>query len=465
MSAVVLALAAWLASPWGFGFPGFRRSAPIRALHSAPAIIGVLGLTWAWFKLRRAGFLVLRRALAYWVIPLLTCPPLLSRDGWAYLEQGWIVLQGHDPYQVGLATIGGPFATSVDIIWAGTTPVYPSLALMIQAGIVWLSGADPLWSLLAMRLPGLVSVLVIAWTARIIAAGLRVDRDRALWFAALNPLVLVHALGGMHNDAWAVALAMAGAALALRARAGWLPGCLLVGLAMAIKQPIGLVMVAVVLMGLARPSSPGGWASWREIIVPAWWRLVVGTTVVFATFGAVEWLSGWGFGWASGTGAPFTVGSLSVTYVLSWVINVLFGVSVPGAQSILFPIIMGLGLVGIAVLFWRWGASQPVAVSAWGLVIFAFAYPSLHIWYLLWGGCLLGVIAWSARTEEVLAAAVPALGVASILPEYGGLPNPTVLVITLVIAGLTWLRMRDTMDMCQISKLPVMFPRSSRPSD
>ena len=53
-------------------------------------------------------------------------------------------------------------------------------------------------------------------------------------------------------------------------------------------------------------------------------------------------------------------------------------------------IAIGVGLIGW--LGWRYGASRPITFAAWGLVGFAFTYPSLQPWYALWGGLLLGAL-------------------------------------------------------------------------
>ena len=118
---------------------------PVRIAHTVPAAAGIVLLFTGWLAARGSTVEQLWRTFLIWCAPLLVCPPLLSKDAWAYLEQGWIVLQGFDPYQTGLGTIGGPFDDRVDCYWQGTTTVYPPLALLVQA-VVALS-ADPFWSL------------------------------------------------------------------------------------------------------------------------------------------------------------------------------------------------------------------------------------------------------------------------------------------------------------------------------
>ena len=57
-----------------------------------------------------------------------------------------------------------------------------------------------------------ISVLGLAWVVSRLAAWRGVDEAQAAAFVALNPLVLVHVVGGAHNDGLAMLLAMLGVA-------------------------------------------------------------------------------------------------------------------------------------------------------------------------------------------------------------------------------------------------------------
>ena len=95
-----------------------------------------------------------------------------------------------------------------------------------------------------------------------------VEPLHAAAFVALNPLVLVHVVGGPHNDAFAVLLATLGVAAILAARpasAGIaLAAAIAVKLSTAIVLPFALISrpVGRVLGGVALAVVGVGWAAW-----------------------------------------------------------------------------------------------------------------------------------------------------------------------------------------------------------
>lgn len=442
VGSVLLAVSAWLASPWGLGFAGRHNTLAIRWAQSAPAAVGVALLFMGWLSIRTAPIRQLWGTFATWCTPLLACPPLLSKDVWAYLEQGWIVLQGFDPYLTGLSMNGGPFADRVDTYWQATTTVYPPLALLIQAGVVALSGAHPFWSLLAMRLPSVLAVVVIGACLPPIARATGQDAAAALWLGLLNPLLVVHFVGGAHNDAWAVALGVAGIWCAVRWRAAWPLGCVLVGLGMAVKQPVGLMMVAVALYAVAAGPGVPARHAWQVTFAQALWRLPLGLLATLVGFAIPTLLGGWGLGWATGSGAPQTAGSQSIAHTVAAALQMVTGWSMAHAVAIVGAIFLAIGAVIIAWLGWRYGASRPITFAALGLVVFAFSYPSLQPWYALWGGVLLGAVVLGPRASDWVVTVTGCLLITSVLLDYAGWPIPVVQGLA-VAAGwplLAWAR-------------------------
>ena len=96
-----------------------------------------------------------------------------------------------------------------------------------------------------------LSVLGLAAVVARLAAWRGVDPLRAAAFVALNPLVLVHVVGGAHNDGLAMLLAMLGVA-ALLAPARPSAGAALVA-AVAIK-PSAAFVAPFALVATARPT-------------------------------------------------------------------------------------------------------------------------------------------------------------------------------------------------------------------
>lgn len=246
-------------------------------------IVGALGLALLWWRLRvRPGFAGIERPgwlLAVWALPLLWCPPVLSGDAVLYADSGWIENHGGSVYRSGLGSNFGPFGESVDALWRGSGVAYPPLTLLVNQVVVAATGNHPYWSIVAMRLPALLGVLLIGLTLGRIARHLAPeDPDapaRAAWWGLLSPMLVVHFIGGAHNDAlmagaslaaiWVVVVAaearasgrLAGGAVATLT---WLVAPALVGVAMALKQQGGLTVLAVagvpILAELARAPLP-----------------------------------------------------------------------------------------------------------------------------------------------------------------------------------------------------------------
>ena len=373
-------------------------------------VVGVLLLVAAWWLLqpsamtdandsRKPGRRTLLIALALWSLPLLLVPPVLSADAVLYGDLGWIVSQGQNPYLVGLTGAGGPYAPHVDPLWAGNGVAYPPLALLTDALVVRGAGFAVYGGIIAMRLPVLVALAVIAWVLPRLARDLGVDADRAIWWGLLNPLVVVHFVGGGHNDALMVAVALVGIWVALRGRHwawGLLAGPAVIGLAMAFKQQAGLAVIACaglpVAARLASETQPGRlWLLGR--------RSAVAAVVAVATFVTASLASGLGFGWTAwlslmgkaGTAAPFSLLAQAGELLIeagggdpsAWLVAV-------GTASTFTLLVV---LVWVLVRF----ADRPLAAVGWGSLAVSVLGQSMHPWYIPWSIALLALVPLTRR--------------------------------------------------------------------
>lgn len=367
-------------------------------------VVGVLLLVAAWWLSRPAATDPAHRrrlllTTAAWSVPLLLVPPVLSADAVLYADLGWIVNQGQNPYLVGLTGAGGPYAPHVDPLWAGNGVAYPPLALLTDAGVVRLVGFAVYPGIIAMRLPALLSLAVIAWVLPRLAERLGADPDRALWWGLLNPLVIVHFVGGAHNDAPMIALALLGLWLALR-REHWAYGLLagpaVIGVAMAFKQQAGLAVIACA--GLPIAARLATLPTMRRLSLLAA-RTAVATIVAGLVFAAISLASGFGFGWTkwlslmgkAGTAAPFSViaqvGEGLIEHFGGNPVGWLAGVGTLSTLTLL------AALVWLAVRF----ADRPLALVAWGSLAVSGLGQSMHPWYLPWSIALLALIPLTRR--------------------------------------------------------------------
>lgn len=360
-------------------------------------VVGVVALVWGWWHIRptrerpavHAG-----TTLALWSLPLLVVPPVLSPDAVLYADLGWTLSVGENPYHVGLATSGGPFAYLVDPLWAGSGVAYPPLTLRLNELVVVATGAQSYWSVVAMRIPAVLAVAAMLVLVPRIATLLGRPKRGAVWLGVLNPLLVLHFIGAAHNDAPMVATTLAAIWVVLRWPRWWstfLAGPLLVAVAMAFKQQGGLAVVAVA--GLPVAATLAALPLGRRLCLLGW-RTVVATAVALLGFVAISAASGLGFGWVewldlmglAGTPAPLAL--LAKAGAILWANG---GGSYTGFLIVagrIGTLVLLLVLVWIGVRF----SDRPLSLVAWGSLAVAVLGQALHPWYLPWSLALLGLV-------------------------------------------------------------------------
>jgi hypothetical protein len=364
-----------------------------RVLATAVLLLGVLILLWAWLRLhpREDGVDVSRATLALWGLPLLLAPPLFSSDAYSYAAQGRIVHLGLNPYAVGPGLLGGQFAQQVDPLWRWTPAPYGPLALQIQHAVVDLMGSNPYASAVGMRLPAIAALVVIATLLPRIATALGRDPQLALWLGVLNPLTVLHLLGGAHNDAIMIALVVVALWLATQRRL--VLASLAVALAAAVKQPALVAVVAVGLLCAPAPplSRQGAWTRQRLV------HVATASAVALAGFAAITAVTGLGYGWIREMSIPGQVRTyLAPSTAIGSVLELLLHLTGHQAgASLAVPVMRGVGLLVCAlVVGWlvvRRAPRQPVTVLVLIFLTIVVCAPSLHPWYVLWGGLLIGL--------------------------------------------------------------------------
>ncbi|MFD8974296.1 polyprenol phosphomannose-dependent alpha 1,6 mannosyltransferase MptB [Streptomyces sp. NPDC059593] len=411
------------------------------ALTLAGALLAYLGLTLlvaAWW---RYGVLLARgvrdgvlRTLALWTAPLLLAPPLYSADVYSYIAQGAMVLEGHDVYGggpsvLGPGDLGADAAASVGGHWTDTPAPYGPVFLLLAEVVVKATGGAIVPAVLGMRLIALGALALIVWAVRGLGGGAG-GRDGAVWLAALNPLLLIHVVAGMHNDGLMIGLMLGGVLLAVRGR--WVLGCVLVGLAMMVKSPAAVALLFIGVMIARRDGGARGVV--KGLVLPG---LVAGAVAVGATLAA-----GTGFGWLrtqSVAGAIHT--ALSVTSDLGLGLGLLVADDPDPVKGVVQKLGLAVAVAVILVLAWRaWrGVLDPVLGLGLSLVALVALSPMVQPWYLLWGTVVVAAVAWRSRAGQVLmvlsAALVYETAPSGRTPWYG-----FVLAGVVVAVGLVWMR-------------------------
>ena len=124
------------------------------------------------------------------------------------------MLHGLDPY------VHRPAEAPLDpvylhVTWTGVVSAYGPLFTLLTYPLAWL---PVWWAVAALKATAALSVLATAALVARLAPGRGVSPLGAAAFVALNPLVLIHVVGGAHNDAIAMLAATLGVAAMLSAR-------------------------------------------------------------------------------------------------------------------------------------------------------------------------------------------------------------------------------------------------------
>ncbi|WP_353359228.1 polyprenol phosphomannose-dependent alpha 1,6 mannosyltransferase MptB [Mycobacterium sp.] len=209
-----------------FGVRLLNLPSRIQTVSLTMTTTGAVMMALAWLMLgrfalgsRRMTRSQLDRTLLLWALPLLIAPPMYSKDVYSYLAQSEISLQGLDPYRVGPAPglgLGHVFTLSVPSLWRDTPAPYGPLFLWIGRGISALTGENIVEAVLFHRLVVLVGVGLIVWATPRLARRCGVAEVSALWLGPANPLLFMHLVAGIHNEALMLGLMLAGTEFALR---------------------------------------------------------------------------------------------------------------------------------------------------------------------------------------------------------------------------------------------------------
>ncbi|GEL17184.1 polyprenol phosphomannose-dependent alpha 1,6 mannosyltransferase MptB [Pseudonocardia asaccharolytica] len=379
---------------------GFWRYGHGHELATALIYLGVALLGWAWVRLGRdvlagrvGGRAVLSTAVV-WLTPMLAAPPLFTRDVFSYLAQGALPLAGFDPYDVGPEVMPSILSDNVHYFWQDTPAPYGPLFILLAKGMAAAIGDHIILGVVGMRLLMLPGLVLLVWALPELTRRLGGRVPVALWIAVANPVMIIHMVGGGHNDLLVMGLLATGALAALRGR--HITGIVLVTAAMAVKASAGIALPFLVLVWAKHLS---GSRPMRILKAGA-----AGVGVFVAVFGVITLAAQVGFGWLPALSAPsMIVNWLSlptgVGELAHALVNIVF--NVPKQPFINVARIIGAAaLVYIAARQW-WAARDggPDAIRRAGIVLFAVAVlsPATLPWYVSWGMALLAMAAWSPR--------------------------------------------------------------------
>ncbi len=220
------------------------------------------------------------------------------------------------------------------------------------------------------------SVLGLAAVVARIAAWRGVDPLRAAAFVALNPLVLVHVVGGAHNDGLAMLLALLAVATLLSARE-FSGGALLV--AAAATKAVALFVAPFALTATATQSPMGRkvepYATFRPI-----GRLLAGALAAAAGVAVAACLA-FGWDWVSAFGLAGENQGRTSYMSIPVTLARLTGLDPETVR--ITALVLFLTLV-LELLRWTWRGGDWVRAAAWAAAGLLLATSWLLPWYLVW---------------------------------------------------------------------------------
>jgi alpha-1,6-mannosyltransferase len=392
---------------FGNGPLGAMRYGHGQGLATIVVYLGVALLIWAWVRLgrdvlanrvRARGVLI---AGVAWILPMVVSPPQFTRDPFSYLGQGELALRGFDPYLVGPGVLGDAISANVHPFWQFTPAPYGPLFILVAKLVVSVTGEHLILGVIAMRLTMMIGLVLLVWSLPGLVRHMGGRLPLAFWLVFANPLMVVHLVGGPHNDLLMIGFLAAGVLLTLERR--HIAGIALVTLAGAIKASALVALPFLVWVWASR--MPGG--PKRRFIQAA----AASIGVFGVVFTAAMMVSQQNFGWIAALQAP--------TMISNWVnlptglgelmhgFMQLFG-PVPEAPFVIMTRDFAdfAAVVVLLVQWWRarHGGVEAVRRAGITLLIIAILAPPTLPWYLAWGLVILCTVPWRRRMVAITAA-------------------------------------------------------------
>jgi hypothetical protein len=291
-------------------------------------------------------------------------PVLLATDLFTNVAYAHEAVHGVNPYVHGPSALPGypgyPYVSPDWINWA--SPYGPLFTLItIPAGLVGLDAG--IWILKLEALLASAATLALTWRC---ARQRGFDPVLAVVVVGLNPLYVLYALGGSHNDLIMMALMMVGVTLSIatapsaRREAS---GAAAVVAGALVKATAGVMLPFLIVS--KRRLAP---------IVGTLVALVAGLVIGYAAFGTA------GINLVAGLNRE---GHLVSSYSFASQLAHLFGKA--GVYPIDHKLLTGGLVVVIFYLLWRtWRGYDWVTASGWGLLAIAVSTTWLMPWYTIW---------------------------------------------------------------------------------
>ena len=348
--------------------------------------VGLILAAWLWLGRRLidgrgVSEYTLIASTGFWLAPLMCSVPLFSRDAYSYLAQGALLRDGFDPYSVGPIENPNPLLDDVSSVWTTTPAPYGPAFILIAKFVTLIAGDNVVPGTILLRLCMLPGLALLIWAAPRVARHVGASGAVALWICVLNPLVIVHLMGGVHNEMLMIGLMMAGIALTLSRH--HISGAALIAVAVAIKATAMLALPFMV------------WVWMRHLPGNRLRAFAVASAASITTLGVVlavlSGLAGVGLGWLTAlAGSARVINWLTIPTAVANLANAIGGAFLPVSFYGVLDATRLIGMVVIAItlplLWWRFRHTDREALQgiAWAMVVVVLFAPAALPWYYTW---------------------------------------------------------------------------------
>jgi alpha-1,6-mannosyltransferase len=370
--------------------------------------VALMLIAWLWLGRRvidhTATEYTMIATTGFWLTPLLLSVPVFSRDTYSYLAQGALLRDGFDPYVVGPVDNPNSLLDNVSPIWTTTTAPYGPAFILVAKFVTMLVHNDVVAGTMLLRLCMLPGLALLIWAAPRVARHVGASGAAALWICVLNPLVIIHLMGGVHNEMLMVGLMMAAIALTFGHR--HIAGVSLIAVAVAVKATAGLALPFMVWVWMRDIRDRRGYAPAKAFAVAT----AASALIFVAVFAVLSAVAGVGLGWLTAlAGSVKIINWLTVPTAAANLVNV-FG-------SLLFPVnfyavldvarIIGIAIIAISLplLWWRFRHTDREALVGIALVmgVVVLFVPAALPWYYTWPLAIVSALAQTRVSIAVIA--------------------------------------------------------------
>jgi len=365
-------------------------------------------------------------ATAVSVVVAMAAPVLLSRDAISYVAYGRLVTLHHsNPYGTVLARFpSDPFVRVTSRQWIKTTSVYGPAAMLLSAAVAHIAGTSAAASIAAFKVLAGLGIAATSVCTLVAARAIRPERAAlAVAIVGVNPVLIVHTVGGGHIDgvlagllAGALAVAVGTPPNSLARLGATNDGSVGSGrtLAPASRVLTRWVLVTVLLTVAALMRLPLliallMWLYWAGRAVKRGRRLRTEALLVcvvagLAALSFAPFLSGWRssassvlFGGLEWWASP----SHLIAHAVETGLRPVVGGGSTGVGGAVTAVFVAVFVVGACLVARRYGSGAGVEQlpDLWGvtLLLLALAWPYLLPWYAAWFLPFLGLM-----TDELI---------------------------------------------------------------